>query len=44
MQDFFITAVLLARMIYEKKIKSLFEVCDHDNDGKLSAEDILRML
>ena len=38
MQDFFITCVLLARMIYEKKIKTLFEVCDDDNDGKLSPD------
>jgi len=44
MQDFFISTVLLARMIYEKKIKTLFEVCDDDNDDKLSSDDILRML
>ena len=38
MHDFFIGMVLLGRMIYEKKIHTLFAVCDDDNDGKLTAD------
>ena len=35
---------LLARIIYEKKLKMLFELCDDDEDGCMTPEDILSMM
>lgn len=42
--DFIIAMNLLARIVYEKKLKLLFWVCDDDGDGCMTPEDILDML
>lgn len=42
--DFIIAICLLARIVYEKKLKLLFELCDDDDDGCMTPEDILNML
>ena len=42
--DFIIALCLLARIVYEKKLKLLFELCDDDDDGCMTPEDILNML
>jgi Ca2+-binding EF-hand superfamily protein len=42
--DFIISMNLLARIVYDKKLKLLFELCDDDDDGCMTPEDILSML
>lgn len=42
--DFILAMNLLARIVYEKKLKLLFELCDDDDDGCMTPEDILNML
>lgn len=42
--DFIIAMNLLARIVYEKKLKLLFWVCDDDGDGCMTPDDILDML
>lgn len=42
--DFIIAMNLLARIVYEKKLKLLFWICDDDGDGCMTPEDILDML
>ena len=42
--DFIIAMSLLARIVYEKKLKLLFWVCDDDGDGCMTPEHILNML
>ena len=41
--DFVIALILVARMVYEKKILLVFEVCDDDRDGSLTPDDVLDM-
>jgi len=42
--DFILSMNLLARIVYDKKLKLLFELCDDDDDGCMTPEDILNML
>lgn len=42
--DFVLAMNLLARIIYDKKLKMLFELCDDDEDGCMTPEDILNMM
>jgi hypothetical protein len=42
--DFILAMNLLARIVYDKKLKLLFELCDDDDDGCMTPEDILNML
>ena len=42
--DFVLAMNLLARIIYDKKLKMLFELCDDDEDGCMTPEDILSMM
>mmetsp|Transcript_5833 Transcript_5833/g.9338 ORF Transcript_5833/g.9338 Transcript_5833/m.9338 type:complete len:248 (-) Transcript_5833:650-1393(-) len=42
--DFILSMNLLARIVYDKKLKLLFELCDDDDDGCMTPEDILSML
>jgi hypothetical protein len=42
--DFILAINLLARTTYDKKLKLLFELCDDDDDGCMTPEDILFML
>ena len=42
--DFILALNLLARIVYDKKLKLLFELCDDDDDGCMTPEDILNML
>ena len=42
--DFVLAMNLLARTIYDKKLKMLFELCDDDEDGCMTPEDILSMM
>lgn len=42
--DFVLALNLLARTTYEKKLKLLFELCDDDDDGCMTPDDILYML
>lgn len=43
MRDFILAMNLLARITYDKKLKLLFELCDDDDDGCMTPEDILQM-
>ena len=42
--DFILAMNLLARILYDKKLKLLFYLCDDDEDGCMTPEDILNML
>jgi len=42
--DFVLALNLLARITYDKKLKLLFELCDDDDDGCMTPDDILSML
>lgn len=42
--DFILSMNLLARIVYDKKLKLLFELCDDDDDGCMTPDDILQML
>ena len=42
--DFILAMNLLARIVYDKKLKLLFYLCDDDEDGCMTPEDILNML
>ena len=42
--DFLLGMNLLARIPYDKKLKLLFDLCDDDDDGCMTPEDILMML
>jgi len=42
--DFILAMNLLARITYDKKLKLLFDLCDDDEDGCMTPEDILKML
>ena len=42
--DFILAMNLLARIVYDKKLKLLFELCDDDDDGCMTPADILNML
>ena len=42
--DLLLALNLLARIVYDKKLKLLFELCDDDDDGCMTPEDILNML
>lgn len=42
--DFILGINLLARIVYDKKLKLLFSLCDDDEDGCMTPEDILNML
>jgi hypothetical protein len=35
---------LLARIIYEKKLILIFQLCDDDEDGSMSTDQVLEML
>jgi Ca2+-binding EF-hand superfamily protein len=42
--DFLLAMNFLARIVYDKKLKLIFELCDDDDDGCMTSEDILSML
>jgi hypothetical protein len=42
--DFLLAMILLARIVNDEKLKLLFELCDDDDDGCMTPEDILNML
>lgn len=42
--DFLIAISLLARIVYEKKLWLMFELCDDDDDGCMRPSEILSML
>lgn len=42
--DFLIAMNLLSRVIYDKKMKMIFELCDDDDDGCMRPAEILYML
>lgn len=42
--DFMVAMNLLARIVYDKKLKLMFDLCDDDDDGCMTPEDILLML
>eukprot|EP00351_Strombidinopsis_sp_SopsisLIS2011_P000405 CAMPEP_0116878604 /NCGR_PEP_ID=MMETSP0463-20121206/10347_1 /TAXON_ID=181622 /ORGANISM="Strombidinopsis sp, Strain SopsisLIS2011" /LENGTH=101 /DNA_ID=CAMNT_0004526977 /DNA_START=306 /DNA_END=611 /DNA_ORIENTATION=+ len=42
--DFLLAMNLLSRVPQDKKIKLMFELCDHDDDGCMNPVDILHML
>ena len=42
--DFILAINLLARIVYDKKLKLLFDLCDDDDDGCMTPDDILNML
>lgn len=42
--DFILAMNLLARIVYDKKLKLCFNLCDDDDDGCMTPEDILNML
>lgn len=42
--DFLLALNFLARIVYDKKLKLIFEICDDDDDGCMTSEDILSML
>lgn len=42
--DFMLALNLLARIVYDKKLKLIFDLCDDDDDGCMTPEDILLML
>ena len=42
--DFMVAMNLLARIVYDKKLKLIFDLCDDDDDGCMTPEDILLML
>ena len=42
--EFSVTLNFLARIVYDKKLKLIFEICDDDDDGCMTSEDILSML
>jgi Ca2+-binding EF-hand superfamily protein len=42
--DFLLALNFLARIVYDKKLKLIFEICDDDDDGCMTSEDILNML
>lgn len=42
--DFMLAMNLLARIVYDKKLKLIFDLCDDDDDGCMTPEDILLML
>lgn len=42
--DFLLTMTILARIIYEKKLILVFQLCDDDEDGAMTTDQILEML
>jgi hypothetical protein len=42
--DFMLALNFLARIVYDKKLMLIFEICDDDDDGCMTSEDILFML
>jgi hypothetical protein len=42
--DFLIAMNLLSRVVYDKKMKIIFELCDDDDDGCMRPAEILFML
>ena len=42
--DFLIAMVLLAKIVSERKLDLLFKLCDDDEDGFMTDEDVLDML
>ncbi len=42
--DFLLAMNFLARLIYEKKMRLMFELCDDDDDGCMRPAEILNML
>lgn len=42
--DFLIAMVLLAKIVSERKLDLLFKLCDDDEDGYMTDEDLLDML
>lgn len=42
--DFMLTMTLLARIVYETKLHLLFQLCDDDEDDRMSFDDVLDML
>lgn len=42
--DFILAMNLLSRTVYDKKLKLIFDLCDDDDDGCMTPQDILSML
>ena len=42
--DFLLACNLVSRVASDKKIKLMFEICDHDDDGCMNPVHILQML
>jgi hypothetical protein len=42
--DFLLAMNFLARLVYEKKMRLMFELCDDDDDGCMRPAEILNML
>jgi Ca2+-binding EF-hand superfamily protein len=42
--DFLLAMNFLARLVYEKKMRLMFELCDDDDDGCMRPAEILSML
>lgn len=42
--DFLLAMNLLARIVYDKKLRLMFELCDDDDDGCMRPAEILMML
>eukprot|EP00347_Sterkiella_histriomuscorum_P003672 403363386 len=42
--DFLLALNLLARIVYDKKLRLMFELCDDDDDGCMRPAEILQML
>jgi len=42
--DFLLAMNFLARLVYEKKMRLMFELCDDDDDGCMRPGEILSML
>ena len=42
--DFMISMVLLAKIVHERKLDLLFKLCDDDEDGYMTDDDLLDML
>lgn len=43
-KDFIIAISLLSRIVYDKKLKLIFDLCDDDGDNCMTPAEILLML
>jgi len=42
--DFMLAMIILCRIVYQKKLKLIYEICDADEDGFMTPADIKKML